>query len=102
MDKTSHDSLSFDHGSAAPRADLRALALRIKRSVRHDTGGGVQDLEVRIDSAGIFLRGRCNSFYCKQLAQTAAMRMSGGASVVNEIEVADDEDGRSHPAPYPR
>ncbi|HEX3997339.1 MAG TPA: BON domain-containing protein [Pirellulales bacterium] len=92
MDKLSHDSAAFDRFSATPKADLRALALRIKRTVRHETNGGVQELDVRIDSAGIFLRGRCGSFYCKQLAQTAAMRLCGGASVINEIEVAVAEE----------
>ena len=93
MDKISHESASFEHGSAAPKADLRSLALRIKRSVRHETNGRVQDLDVRIDPAGIFLRGRCGSFYCKQLAQTAAMHLSGGSSIINEIEVAADQNG---------
>ncbi len=93
MDKTTHDSASFDHDGTAPRADLRTLAMRIKRTVRRETSGGVQNLDVRIDTAGIFLNGRCGSFYCKQLAQTAAMRLSGGAIVVNEIEVAETENG---------
>lgn len=102
MDKTSQESAAFDRGSATPKPDLRALALRIKRTVRHETNGGVQDLDVRIDPAGIFLHGRCASFYCKQLAQTAAMRMSGGAAVINEIEVAAADGNGGHSAEYPR
>jgi osmotically-inducible protein OsmY len=94
MDKTSQESAQFDRDPAMPQVDLRALALRIKRTVRRETNGGVQDLNVRIDPAGIFLQGRCCSFYCKQLAQTAAMRLGGGASIINEIEVAaSDGDG---------
>jgi hypothetical protein len=89
MDKTTHESTSYDHDGATPQVDFKALALRIKRTVRRETNGGVQDLNVRIDPAGIFLQGRCCSFYCKQLAQTAAMRLGGGASIINEIEVAD-------------
>jgi osmotically-inducible protein OsmY len=88
MDKTSQESASYEQDPATPQVDLRALALRIKRSVRRETNGGVQDLIVRIDLGGIFLQGRCSSFYCKQLAQTAAMRLGGGASVINEIQVA--------------
>lgn len=97
MDKTSQESASFDQDPTTPQVDLRALALRIKRTVRRETNGGVRDLNVRIDPAGIFLLGRCNSFYCKQLAQTAAMRLGGGASVINEIEVAQANGDGSTP-----
>ena len=73
---------------------LSSLGVAHQRTVRRETNGGVQDLNVRIDPAGIFLQGRCCSFYCKQLAQTAAMRLGGGASIINEIEVAaTDGDG---------
>jgi osmotically-inducible protein OsmY len=91
MEKTTHGAAEFDHEASSLRPDLRALAMRIKRSVRHETNGGVQKLDVRIDSGGVFLSGHCSSFYCKQLAQTAAMRLSGGASVFNQIEVAQTD-----------
>ena len=65
------------------------MALRIKRSIRRQTGGEVESLQVVIDLTGIRLQGRCLSFYCKQLAQTAAMRLGGDAEVVNEIEVGE-------------
>ena len=64
---------------------------RLVQSIRHDvreqTFGGVRDLEVRIDATGVVLRGRCASFYCKQLAQHAAIRLAGPRPLVNEIEV---------------
>jgi osmotically-inducible protein OsmY len=101
MDKISQESASFEQDASAPQVDLRALAQRIKRTVRRETNGGVQDLNVRIDPAGILLQGRCSSFYCKQLAQTAAMRLSDGASVVNEIEVAaSDGNGNGGPGAH--
>lgn len=99
MDKTSGEVTSFDGNGSVPRADIRALTMRIKRTVRRETSGGVVELDVRIDAGEILLRGRCNSFYCKQLAQTAAMRLSGGATVVNEIEVAESADGFGGSAP---
>ncbi|HEV2969334.1 MAG TPA: BON domain-containing protein [Pirellulales bacterium] len=74
-------------GMMAPLADHRALALRIKRSVRRSSGGGVRSLDVQVDRESIRLGGRCASFYCKQLAQQAAMRLSGGVQVINGIEV---------------
>ncbi len=73
-----------------PHADLRAVAMRIKRAVRRQTAGGVLDLEVRIDADAIRLHGRCASFYHKQLAQHAAMRLADGAAVINEIEVGNE------------
>ncbi|HJS06607.1 MAG TPA: BON domain-containing protein [Pirellulales bacterium] len=72
-----------------PVVDVQAWASRIRRAVRRETRGGVSQLKVEIDSRGIRLRGKCGSFYCKQLAQQAAMRLSGETSVNNQIEVHD-------------
>lgn len=69
--------------------DVQAWASRIRRAVRRETRGGVRQLKVEVDSRGIRLRGQCASFYCKQLAQQAAMRLSGEARVDNEIAVND-------------
>lgn len=72
-------------------ADSDPQTARLVQSIRHDvreqTFGGVRDLEVRISAAGVVLRGRCASFYCKQLAQHAAIRLAGPRPLVNEIEV---------------
>jgi osmotically-inducible protein OsmY len=72
-----------------PAVDVQAWASRIRRAVRRETRGGVSQLKVEIDSRGIRLRGQCCSFYCKQLAQQAAMRLSGEASLDNQIEVRE-------------
>jgi osmotically-inducible protein OsmY len=74
----------------AAAADRRALSMRVKRSVRRFAGGGVKSLEVQVDDETIRLGGRCVSFYCKQLAQQAAMRICGDRQVVNQIEVEAD------------
>jgi osmotically-inducible protein OsmY len=71
-------------------ADRRALALRIKRSVRRHAGGGIKALDVQVDHRTIRLGGRSVSFYCKQLAQQAAMRICGERQVINDIEVEAD------------
>jgi hypothetical protein len=73
-----------------PAPDYRSLELRIKRNVRRDAGRGMKGLEVHVDRDGIRLRGRCSTFYCKQLAQTAAMRLAAGVPVFNSIEVEND------------
>lgn len=68
-------------------ADLLSLASRINRLIDEQTGGGVRELAVHVGMESVRLRGRCASFYCKQLAQHAAMQLSGDVAVVNEIEV---------------
>jgi osmotically-inducible protein OsmY len=72
-----------------PVVDMQAWASRIRRAIRRETRGGVSQLKVEIDSRGIRLRGQCGSFYCKQLAQQAAMRLSGEAPVDNQVEVRE-------------
>jgi osmotically-inducible protein OsmY len=72
-----------------PVVDVHAWASRIRRAVRRETRGGVSQLKVEIDSRGIRLRGQCRSFYCKQLAQQAAMRLSGETPVDNQVEVGE-------------
>jgi hypothetical protein len=91
MEELSHASLSIEPPeTTSPMADRRALAMRVKRSVRRQAGGGVKALDVRVDHETIRLGGRCVSFYCKQLAQQAAMRIRGDRQVVNDIEVEAD------------
>ena len=71
-----------------PSDEQKRLLARIKRAVRRKTGGGVQDLAVEMEAETIRLRGRCTSFYCKQVAQQAAMHfLAEGAQLQNEIEV---------------
>jgi len=73
---------------AARRAALieRRVA-SIERAVSRKTVGGVRDLRVEISDDGVLLEGRCNTYYCKQLAQTAAMAVSGSGQLTNHIEV---------------
>lgn len=68
---------------------LRLLA-RIKRAVRRKTSDGVQKLAVQIHSEQLILRGTCTSFYCKQVAQEAAMSFLNRSErqLLNEIEVS--------------
>jgi osmotically-inducible protein OsmY len=70
--------------STAPHVPL---ALSIRRLVMHRTTGRVRDLEVEVHNSHVRLKGRCSSFYCKQLAQQAAMDLSEVETLTNEIEV---------------
>jgi hypothetical protein len=68
--------------------EAEALAASIERAVQEETGHGVRDLHVTVEEDGVVLRGRCESFYCKQLAQHAAMVRAHGEQLINGIEVS--------------
>lgn len=68
-------------------AEDEKLAARIERAVRRGTSDKVRELKVEVLWDGIHLTGRCGTFYCKQLAQTAALTLSGKSQVYNRIEV---------------
>jgi hypothetical protein len=68
--------------------EAEALAASIEEAVLRETGHGVRNLSVEISREGVLLRGHCESFYCKQLAQHAAMTVPGGDRLTNWIEVA--------------
>ncbi len=67
--------------------EAEALAASIERAVQQETCHGVRNLSVVIDSDSVVLKGRCDSYYCKQLAQHIAMCLSHGERLVNGIEV---------------
>jgi len=69
-------------------AQQRRRITRIKRVIRRQTSGGIRELTVDLEDGSVRLRGRCSSFYCKQMAQQAAMTFLPGETIVNEIEVA--------------
>ena len=76
-------------GSVLPEtlAEAEALAASIERAVQRETCRGVRNLSVEVSRDGVLLRGCCTTYYCKQLAQHAAMGMPGGDRVTNSIEV---------------
>jgi hypothetical protein len=68
--------------------EAEALAASIERAVQEETSHGVRDLHVTVQEDSVILRGRCESFYCKQLAQHAAMGHAHGEQLINGIEVS--------------
>jgi osmotically-inducible protein OsmY len=64
------------------------LAALIEKAIDHETDRGIRGLSVAIEDGGILLSGHCESFYHKQLAQHAAMAISGSERLVNGIEVS--------------
>ena len=76
-------------GEELPETQIEAeeLATLIEKAVRQETSGGVRDLRVEVHSEGVMLTGHCDTFYCKQLAQHAAMAIPGGDRLTNDIIV---------------
>ncbi len=82
-----HFRRSDDYPLPQSLAEAERLVASIERAVQEETGRGVRDLRVELHEEGVLLRGRCHSYYTKQLAQHAAMAVPGGDAVTNEIEV---------------
>ena len=72
---------------ASMTAEDEKLAARIERAIRRSTSDKVRELKVEVRWDGIHLMGRCGTFYCKQLAQTAALPLAGKSQLYNRIEV---------------
>lgn len=68
--------------------EAEELAASIEQAVQRETGWGVADLTVEVSPQGVLLKGRCTTYYTKQLAQHAAMSVPGGDRLINSIEVS--------------
>jgi osmotically-inducible protein OsmY len=68
--------------------EAELLAASIERAVQLETDRGVADLSVEVSPQGVCLKGHCDTYYTKQLAQHAAMRVPGGDRLINSIEVS--------------
>jgi hypothetical protein len=78
----------FGEGLPETVEEAEELAASIERAVQQETGRGISNLTVEIGRDGVLLKGRCSTYYCKQLAQHAAMALPGGNRLVNCIEVS--------------
>lgn len=93
MDTTSTDTSTSAKQSVSPAAkspeptESRALAVTIHRGILRLASGRIRDLKVEVLNETVVLQGRCGSYYCKQLAQHAAMELARDARVHNHIEV---------------
>lgn len=55
--------------------------------VRRRLHGQVRDLRLLMGDQGLTLQGQTSTYYAKQMAQHAAMEITGLAILANEIEV---------------
>jgi osmotically-inducible protein OsmY len=78
---------AIDEGLSGTLSEAEQLATSIERAVRRETSGGVRQLSVEVHPGGVMLKGHCDTFYCKQLAQHAAMAVPGGDRLTNDIKV---------------
>ena len=74
-----------------PDAQAKELAARIRRMIRRRTGGGVHQLRVDIGPDTIRLSGSCSTYYCRQLAQQAAMLLGKPRRVDDRVVVEYDD-----------
>ena len=70
------------------RLPVAELTATIERRIQRQTASRIHDLEVEVGRTSIVLRGRCLTFYTKQLAGHAAMGVLEGETLSNQIEVA--------------
>src|SRR5581483_3885346 len=68
---------------ASPSSQLERLAAAAQSRL----GGQVRDLRLLLKDNGLVLRGRARTYYAKQLAQHAVMRVTEQRIWANEIEV---------------
>jgi hypothetical protein len=67
--------------------DAEKLILLMERAIRRATSDRIHLLHVTILADSVVLRGRCATYHCKQLAQTAAQKMLSVKTLHNHIEV---------------
>jgi hypothetical protein len=71
-----------------PATDRRSLSERIECQIERRLCGRIFDLHIVCSSDRVVLRGRSRTYHAKQLAQDAALDLTGGAPrLVNEIVV---------------
>ena len=69
-------------------SEMEELLSKIKRLIRRETNLGVQEMRVTLENGKVVLSGHCRTFYTKQLAQQAAMKVIETDELVNDIRVA--------------
>jgi hypothetical protein len=61
---------------------------RLEAQIQHELSGRLRDFRLKRKDAGVVLTGRARTYYAKQLAQHAVMRVTALPILGNEIEVS--------------
>jgi osmotically-inducible protein OsmY len=61
---------------------------RLEAQVLRRVGGRIRNLRVLVRHNGVVLQGRCATYHAKQIAQHAAMELTGLPILANDIEVS--------------
>ena len=61
---------------------------RLEAQVLRRVGGRIRNLRVLVRHNGVVLQGRCATYHAKQIAQHAAMELTGLPILSNDIEVS--------------
>ncbi len=83
---TGHARAAAQRGEGQPR-ETALLTAQLEAAIRRLTGDRVRSLRVQVQTETVIIEGRCATFYCKQLAQQAALALLCDESLVNRIEV---------------
>ncbi len=83
-----HTGQAAEHSPGTCKLTLAELTATIERRIQRQTASRIHDLTVEVGRTSIVLRGRCLTFYTKQLAGHAAMGVLEGETLSNQIEVA--------------
>ncbi len=80
--------MKHEPGDSRPNAVMSQEDLdRLVAQVQHELSGRLRDFRLKRRGDGVILMGRAGSYYAKQLAQHAAMEITGLPIHANEIEV---------------
>jgi osmotically-inducible protein OsmY len=69
-------------------AETSELIRQILHLIKQETNLGVQEINVFLENGKLVLTGFCHSFYTKQLAQEAVLKVIDDIDLVNQIYVA--------------
>jgi len=71
-----------------PRVPVRPAQIdQLETKLLYRSGRQIRNLRVHIEDDGVVLYGQATTYYAKQLAQHAAMEITGLLVIANEIEV---------------
>jgi len=86
--------IAIPRARGSGRSVSHRISLAAKERLRQSLYSGLRSISCECDGAGVLvLRGQVPTFYQKQLAQEAVLRVEGVAQVVNQVDVVCSRNG---------